>query len=111
MAASDTAASSRSPTSRSSLLGTGVTHGVATVVMHLGAGQGLRQTRRLAEVFGAFPEARTGDTGRAVAAGDLAVRILARDLVDDKVLQGHDLAFHAHHLGHVGDLARAVAQA
>ena len=41
----------------------------------------------------------------------LPLRVLADDLVDEQVLRDDDVAFHAHHLGDVGDAARAVAQA
>jgi hypothetical protein len=60
---------------------------------------------------GAIPEARTGDAGRAVPAHDLAVLVLAGDLVDEQVLGDDHVAFQADHLGDVGDAARAVAQA
>ena len=65
----------------------------------------------LAVVAGALPEARPADAGRAVAADQIAVRVLADDVVDEQVLGDDDVAFHAHHLGDVGDAARAVAQA
>ena len=39
------------------------------------------------------------------------MRVLADHLVDEQVLGDDDVAFHAHHLGDVGDPARAVAQA
>src|SRR5687768_17477843 len=65
----------------------------------------------VAEVFRAFPEARTADTGRAVTADQAAVRVLAHHLVDEHVLRDDHVAFHAHYLGNVGDPARAVAQA
>src|SRR5262245_33884034 len=106
----DSAASTSRPISSRSLLSTSIPHGIAARVVHLGRRQRLRQPHRLAVVLGALPEARAGDARGAMAAGELAVRILARDLVDDQVLQGHHVPFHTHHLGDVGDLARAVAQ-
>src|SRR5258705_1770 len=58
-----------------------------------------------------FREPRLADTGRAVAADQLAVRVFAEHLVDKHVLRDDDVAFHPQHLGDVGDAARAVAQA
>ena len=65
----------------------------------------------LAVVAGAVPELRPADAGRAVAADQLAVGVLAHHVVDEEVLGDDDVAFHADHLGDVGDAARAVAQA
>ena len=65
----------------------------------------------LAVIARALPEARPADAGGAVPADDLAVRVLADHLVEEQVLRDDDVAFHAHHLGDVGDAARAVAQA
>jgi hypothetical protein len=45
-----------------------------------------------------------------MAADEAAVSVLAQHLVDEDVLGDDDVAFHAHHLGDVGDAARAVAQ-
>src|SRR5262245_27579499 len=64
----------------------------------------------LAEILGLVPEGRA-QPGELVPADDAAGGVLALDLVDEEVLQGDDVAFHADDLGHVGDLARAVAQA
>src|SRR5256714_6002526 len=64
----------------------------------------------LAVVARAFPEARPSDAGRAVAADDLAVGVLADHVVEEDVLGDDGVAFHAHHLGDVGDAARSVAQ-
>ena len=69
------------------------------------------QASRLAVVAGALPEVRPADAGRAMAADDAAVRVLALDVVDEDVLGGDDVALGADHLGDVGDAARAVAQA
>ena len=41
----------------------------------------------------------------------LPLRVLAQHVVDEEVLGDDDVAFHPHHLGDVGDAARAVAQA
>src|SRR3954468_3894072 len=59
----------------------------------------------------AFPEFGTSDPGRAVPADDLAVGVLADHVVEEYVLGDDGVAFHAHHLGDVGDAARTVAQA
>src|ERR1051325_696074 len=59
----------------------------------------------VAEVFRAFPELRAADAGRAVAADEPAVLVLAHHLVDENVLGDDDVAFHAHHLGDVRDAA------
>src|SRR2546430_5155452 len=59
----------------------------------------------------AFPEPRPSDTGRVMAADDLAVGILAKQFVKDHVLGDDGVAFNAHHLGDVGVAPRAVAQA
>src|SRR5258708_28016114 len=49
--------------------------------------------------------------GVAELAGQLAVPVLAGDVVEEEVLQGDDVTLGAGDLGHVRDLARAVAQA
>src|SRR5215813_11692111 len=59
----------------------------------------------------AFPEFRPADTRGAMPADDLAVGVLADHVVEEDVLGDDGVAFHAHHLGDVGDAARAVAQA
>src|SRR5213075_424378 len=64
----------------------------------------------LAEILGLVPECRA-QPRELVAADDAAGGILALDLVDEEVLQRDDVAFHADDLGHMRDLARAVAQA
>src|SRR6185312_16227462 len=63
------------------------------------------------EIPRALPEPRPPDSGRAVPADDLAVRVLADHVVEEYVLGDDGVAFHAHHLGDVGDAARTVAQA
>src|SRR5213080_4373885 len=70
-----------------------------------------RQAMLFAVVAGTLPEARPADAGRTMAADQAAVRVLAQHLKDEHVLGDDDIAFHAHHLGDVGDAARAVAQA
>src|SRR5580704_8523696 len=52
----------------------------------------------LAVVACAVPEARPADAGRAVAADELASRVLAENFVDEQVLGDDDVAFHPHHL-------------
>src|SRR6266850_5195002 len=69
-----------------------------------------RKPLLFAEISRAFPEPRASDPGRAVPPDDLAVRILADHVVEKYVLRDDGVAFHAHHLGDVGDAARAVAQ-
>src|SRR5882757_10874837 len=64
----------------------------------------------LAVVSRAIPKARPSDAGRTMAADDLAAGVLADDVVEEQVLGNDGIAFHAHHLGDVGDAARAVAQ-
>src|SRR5436309_2842357 len=61
----------------------------------------------VAVIARAFPELRTADAGRAVPADDLAVGVLADEIVKEDVLGDDGVAFHAHHLGDVGDAARA----
>src|SRR5499426_4489021 len=65
----------------------------------------------LAVVARAVPELRPADAGRTVASDQLSLGVLAQHLVDEHVLGDDDVAFHAHHLGDVGNAARAVAQA
>ena len=40
----------------------------------------------------------------------VAVRVLAEDVVDEHVLGDDDVPFQTHHLGDVGDTSRAIAQ-
>src|SRR6185503_4032911 len=63
-----------------------------------------------AEISRPLPEPRTPDSGRSMPADDLAVRVFADHVVQEYVLGNDGVAFHAHHLGNVGDAARAVAQ-
>src|SRR6478672_2456383 len=80
------------------------------VLDHFGGVERGRQPLLLAEIPSAFPESRPSDPGRAVPADDLAVRVLADHVVEEHVLGDDGVAFHAHHLGDVGDAARTVAQ-
>ena len=64
----------------------------------------------LVEVLGALGELRLGDTGRAVAAEQVAVLVLAEDVVEEDVLGDDGIAFHPEHFGDVGDAARTVAE-
>src|SRR5215813_13454709 len=64
----------------------------------------------LAVVARAFPEARSTDSGRAVTPQQLAVRVFAQQLEQEQILRDDDVAFQAHDLGDMRDLARAVAQ-
>src|SRR5204863_8048179 len=65
----------------------------------------------VAEITRTFPETRAADSGRAVPADQLAIRVLAQHFVDEDVLRDDDVAFHPHHFGDVRDAARAVTQA
>src|SRR5215475_5823923 len=51
----------------------------------------------------ALPELRTADAGGAVPPDDLAVCVFAEQFVDEQILGDDGFAFHAHHLGDVGD--------
>ena len=70
-----------------------------------------REPLLLAVISRAIPEPRPSDAGRTMPADDVAVGVLADHVVDEDVLGDDGVAFHAHHLGDVGDAARAVAQA
>src|SRR6187399_1065072 len=70
-----------------------------------------RKPLLFAEISRPLPEPRASDSGRAVPPDDLAVRVFADHVVQEYVLGDDGVAFHAHHLGNVGDAARAVAQA
>src|SRR5262245_11602115 len=59
----------------------------------------------LVVVARALPELRPADAGRAVLADDLAAGVFADQVVDEDVLGDDGVAFHAHHLGDVGDAA------
>src|SRR5262245_33099070 len=63
-----------------------------------------------AEILRLVPERRT-QAGELVATDDAARGVLALDLVNEEVLQRHDLAFHADDLRDMGDLTRTIAQA
>src|SRR5690606_6650761 len=69
------------------------------------------QASFLVVVAGAIPEMRLGDAGGQMAADQPAGGIFTLDVVTHQILGDDDIAFHADHLGHVGDTARAVAQA
>src|SRR5579863_10638809 len=69
------------------------------------------ETLVLAVIASAIPEFRVTDAGRFVLADEVAVRVFADDVVDEQILGGDDVAFHADDFGDVGDAAGAVAQA
>src|SRR5262245_9885697 len=73
--------------------------------------EGCGQPLLLVVVPRTFPEFRAADAGRAMLADDLATGVLADQVVEEDVLGDDGVAFHAHHLGDVGDAARTVAQA
>src|SRR5664279_5504929 len=58
----------------------------------------------------AVPKAGTADAGRFVPADNVSVGVLADHVVEEQVLGDDGVAFHAHHLGDVGDAPGAVAQ-
>src|SRR5207302_11451617 len=64
----------------------------------------------LAVITRPIPETRAADSGRAVAADDIAVGILADHLVEEQILGDDDVALHPQNLGDVGYAAGAVAQ-
>src|SRR5919108_5184069 len=70
----------------------------------------VREVAFTAEILSLVPE-RRAQPGELVAADDAAGGVFALDLVDEEVLEGDHVAFHADDLGDVGDLARAIAQA
>src|SRR5919201_4843300 len=65
--------------------------------------EGRGQPLLLVVVSRALPEFRPADAGRAVLADDLAVGVLADQIVEEDILGDDGVAFHAHHLGDVGD--------
>src|SRR5712691_819553 len=54
------------------------------------------ETLLFAVIARAVPEPRSADPGRAVAAEELAVGVLAEHFVDEQVLGDDDVAFHSH---------------
>src|SRR5262249_26115322 len=68
------------------------------------------QASLLAEITSAIPETRLADTGRTMLADEAAVLILAEDIVEEEVLCGDDVAFHADYFSDMGHTARAIAQ-
>src|SRR5207253_8223610 len=70
-----------------------------------------RESLLFAVISRPFPEPRTSDPGRAVPPDDLAVRVFADHVVQEYILGDDGVAFHAHHLGDVGDAARAITKA
>src|SRR5215211_2329477 len=58
----------------------------------------------------AIPETRPTDAGGAMPAQNVAVGVLAEQIVDEKILGDNGVAFHAHHLGDVSDAAGTVAE-
>src|ERR1700683_1781686 len=75
-----------------------------------GGGAGGGQPRLFSVISCAIPEPRPADAGRAMPADDVPVGVLAEQVVEEQVLGDDGVAFHAHHLGDVGDAAGAVAQ-
>src|SRR5919107_1034732 len=72
--------------------------------------EGGGQTLLLAVIAGTIPEFRPADAGRLVRTDQVAVGVFAGHFVDEQVLRDDDVTLETHHLGDVGDLARAVAQ-
>src|SRR5689334_5571623 len=85
--------------------------GSSSLVRDVGSVEGGGEPFLFAIVSGTVPEPRPSDSGRAVPADDLAVGVLAEQVVDEEVLGNDGIALHAHHLGDVRDAARAVAKA
>src|SRR5438128_1776547 len=79
--------------------------------LYFGRIEGRGQPLLLVVVPRTFPELRATDAGRAVLADDLAVGVFADHVVEEDVLGDDGVAFHAHHLGNVGDAAGTVAKA
>src|SRR5579883_3494958 len=75
---------------------------------HLGRIQSRGEPLLLAIVAGAIPELRAADAGRAMAADEVALRVLPDDLIEEQILGDDHIAFRCQHLGDVGDAARAV---
>src|SRR3954469_16006136 len=80
------------------------------ILDHFGGVERGRKPLLLVVIPRALPEFGTPDPGRAVPADNLAVGVLADHVVEEHVLGDDGVAFHAHHLGNVGDAARTVAQ-
>src|SRR4051794_38198339 len=53
----------------------------------------------------AFPEARAADTGGAMPSDQIALGVLAEEVVDKQILRDDHVALQTHHLGDVGDAA------
>src|SRR6202166_2606815 len=75
-----------------------------------GSVEGCGKPLLFAVISRAIPKAWPSDTGRSMPADDVAVGVLADHVVDEQVLGNDGVAFHAHHLGDVGDAPGAVAQ-
>src|ERR1700719_505867 len=58
----------------------------------------------------AIPKAWPSNTGRAMSPDNVPVGVLADHVIKEQVLGDNGIAFHAHHLGDVGDAPGAVAQ-
>src|SRR6185312_5174243 len=70
-----------------------------------------REPLLLAIVARALPEAWPSDARRTMSSDNVSVGVLADNVVEEDVLGNDGIAFHAHHLGDVGDAPGAVAQA
>src|SRR3982074_1678861 len=65
----------------------------------------------LAVIARPIPEARAAYAGRAVAADDVAVGVLADHVVEKQILGDDDVALHPQDLGDVGDAAGTAPRA
>src|ERR1700735_3037217 len=70
-----------------------------------------RQPLLLVKVTRTLPELRSTDAGRTMVSHQVAVGVLADDVIHEQILRDDHVAFYAHHLGDVGNAPRAVAQA
>src|SRR5262245_51725357 len=85
---------------------------IASICMFMGAsGRGRFQHRGvegggeallLVVIVRPVPEPRTPDSGRAVAADQLAVGIFPEQIIEEEVLSDDDVAFEPQHLGDMG---------
>src|ERR1700710_1961837 len=75
----------------------------SVVLGHFGGVEGCREPFLFTVIPGAFPETGASDAGRAMPSDDLAVGVLTHQFIDEQILGNDRIAFHAHHLGDVGD--------
>src|SRR5665811_888961 len=81
------------------------------LVVYFAGRQGLGQTFVFIEITRLFVEVGPRNAGGAVTPRDTSVRVFPGDVIDVEILQRDHLTLEAQDLGHMGDLARAVAHA